>query len=286
MKCYSEKLAIRNAESAAFSLIEVVAALAILALACSTVLVVINRSIASAADSVLRINAFEVARENMERLLTSDAVAEMTEYGSSEKYPDIQWQTTVEAFYEPATSRMWLRGICSAEYTDSAGEPKKIELTDWLTDLTKEQFLQIIDEKTKQAVDQPIQTEDKAAEYAGVDVRIIKQWVEAGMRRTPEGYYIKTELDLYKSTGGKPTIEDRKIFEEAMKKESQSPKETADTQQKAQENQPNQQTKENSSTPSKRRPPSTKTYCGYTVEEIMKMPLDQMWKTLTNCNEI
>jgi type II secretory pathway pseudopilin PulG len=286
MKCYSEKLAIRNAEYAAFSLIEVVAALAILALACSTVLVVINRSIASAADSILRINAFEVARENMERLLTSDAVAEMTEYGTSEKYPNIQWQTTVEAFYEPATSRMWLRGICSAEYTDSAGEPKKIELTDWLTDLTKEQFLQIIDEKTKQAVDQPIQTEDKAAEYAGVDVQIIKQWVEAGMHRTPEGYYIKTELDLYKSTNGKPTIEDRKIFEEALKKESQSPQETANTQQQTQQNQPNQQTKENSPAQSKRRPPSTKTFCGYTIKELSKMPLDQVWKILTNCNEI
>ena len=86
----------------AFSLVEAVTALIILALISSSVLVVINRCMASAADSALRMQAFEVARDNMETLLSKDSVNEMVEYGSSDKHPEIKWQTTVEMFYEPA----------------------------------------------------------------------------------------------------------------------------------------------------------------------------------------
>jgi type II secretory pathway pseudopilin PulG len=300
MKCYSEKFDLRtgqyHARRQAFSLIESAAALVILALICSSVLVVINRCIASAADSALRMNAFEVARENMERILVSDAVAEMTEYGSSEKYPNIQWQTTVEAFYESATSRMWLKGTCSAEYTDTVGEPQKIELNHWLTDLTREQLLEIMGEKSKQDANnlspqQIIETEDKAAEYAGVDVQVIKQWVDAGMQRTPQGYYIKTELDLYKRTGGSPTIEDRRQLEETLKKQSETPKETpGKSQQQGEQNQPNQQTQENTPTQRGRDREqdeyTTKKYCGYTMQELEQMSFDQMWQILMNCNEI
>jgi hypothetical protein len=105
---------------------------------------------ASAVDLTARMRAFEVARENMEKLLSSRSVTEMVEYGSSDKYPEIQWQTVVEVFYDPLTSRMWLQGICSADYTDAAGEVQTIELTHWLTDMTKEQLLQIIEEKKKE----------------------------------------------------------------------------------------------------------------------------------------
>ena len=299
MKCCSEKSefhSLRNSGCPAFSLMEIVAALAILALICSSVLVVINRCIASAADSALRMNAFEITRENMERLLVSDTAAEMTEYGSSEKYPNIQWQTTVEAFYEPSTSRMWLKGYCSAEYTDTAGESQKIELTHWLTDLTKEQFLRIIEEKRKQdanslSADQIIETEDKAAEYAGVDVQTIRQWVDAGMHKTAEGYYITAELDLYKRAGGKPTIEDRRQYEQALKDKTQLPEKTADkSQQQAQQDKPDQPNKENStpqqSQNEKHGDSAVKRYCGYTLDEICEMPFDQMFKILMNCEDI
>ena len=93
----------------AFSLVESVTALIILALICSSVLVVFDRYIASAADLTLRTQAFEVARDNMETLLTQESVSEMTEYGTSENYPQIQWLTTVDSFYEPITSRMWIK---------------------------------------------------------------------------------------------------------------------------------------------------------------------------------
>ena len=143
MKCRSKKILL---SAPAFSLVEAVTALIILALISSSVLVVINRCMACAVDSELRMQAFEVARDNMETLLSKDSVKEMVEYGSSDKYPEIQWQTTVEMFYEPAIEQMqiWVRGICSAEYTDTAGEVQTIELTHWLTGLTKEQLIQMI----------------------------------------------------------------------------------------------------------------------------------------------
>lgn len=134
----------RDTKAKAFTLAETVAALIILAFVCSSVLVVINRYMSSAVDSVMRMQAFEVARKNMEDLLTSDLVEESVEFGDSEKYPDIQWETVVETFYEPITTKMWVQAICSAEYTDSEGEVQKVELTHWLTDLTKAQEQQIL----------------------------------------------------------------------------------------------------------------------------------------------
>jgi hypothetical protein len=134
----------------AFSLVEAVTALIILALTCSSVLLVINRCMASAADSEIRMQAFEVARDNMEALLSEDVVSETVEYGNSFKYPEIKWQTTVEVFYEPtmaANMQIWVRGICSAEYTDAAGQDQKIELTHWLTSLTREQLLNMLKQK-------------------------------------------------------------------------------------------------------------------------------------------
>ncbi|MFA5252310.1 MAG: type II secretion system protein, partial [Phycisphaerae bacterium] len=87
MKCRSKQILLP-----AFSLVEVMTALIILALISSSVLVVINRCMASAADSSLRMQAFEVARDNMETLLSRDEVEETVEYGSSDKYPEIKWQ--------------------------------------------------------------------------------------------------------------------------------------------------------------------------------------------------
>jgi len=130
MKCRSKKIATKRA----FSLVEVLTALAVLALISSSVLVVINRCVASAADSALRIQAFEVARENMEKLLASTSLEEGVEYGESDKYPEITWTTIVETFYEPITARMWARGVCSAEYKIRKGRSRRLSLpTGWPT---------------------------------------------------------------------------------------------------------------------------------------------------------
>jgi excisionase family DNA binding protein len=191
------------------------AALAILALVSTSVLVVINRCMASTANSALRMQAFKIARENMEQLLVLGSVGEKVEYGSSEENPDIQWQTTVETFYEPLTSRMWVRAACSAEYTDTAGEVQTVELTHWLTSLTKKQVLKVLKDRKKEQerlaeFDQLINTVQEAAEYAGVDEETVEEWAESGdMPVTERGDYVKIYLDLYKEHDGDPPPEAR-----------------------------------------------------------------------------
>ena len=145
MNCRSENISLRRCERNAFSLIEAVAAVTVLAIIVSTVLVVFSRCSASAANSTLKMQAFEVARENMEALLTAETLSEQTEYGYSEKYPAILWTNRVETFFEPFGQKMWLRAVCSAEYEDPAGELKQVELTHWLTKLSDKQIEQILD---------------------------------------------------------------------------------------------------------------------------------------------
>lgn len=220
MKCCSENLdALRlmrcaswNMKAGGFTLVEAVTAVIILGLIASSMLVVINRCTASAADSALRMQAFDVARENMEKLLASNSVEESVEYGTSDTYPEIKWETVVETFYEPLTTRMWVRAICSAEYDDSAGETQKVELTHWLTDVTKEQLLEIAEreqEQEQQLAEQLIETVEEAAEYAGVDIDTIQQWLENGMLTTEDGAFLKANLDLYKRTNGSPADEEQ-----------------------------------------------------------------------------
>ncbi len=195
----------------AFSLVEVLTALAILALMSSSVLVVIDRCVASAGDSALRMQAFEVARENMEKLLASTSLQENVEYGESNKYHEISWTTVVETFYEPISSRMWVRGICSAEYTDTEGQEQTVELTHWLAGLTKEQLLEITTREGEegQLTAQLIGTIEGAAEYAGVDVQTIERWLDNGMLTTKDGSFVGMNLDIYLRSGGNPSPEDK-----------------------------------------------------------------------------
>jgi Tfp pilus assembly protein PilV len=199
----------RNTRQKGFSLVEAVTAVIILGLISSGVLVVINRCMTSATDSALRMQAFDVARENMEKLLAADSVQETVEYGSSDKYPGITWQTTVETFHEPVTSRMWVKAVCSAEYTDTKGETQTVELIHWLTDVTKQQLLEIMKAKEEsELASQVISTIEEAAEYAGVDVSTIQQWIDNGMLTTEDGSFVKANIDLYKQSGGNPSPEE------------------------------------------------------------------------------
>ena len=198
----------------AFTLGEIVIALAILALISSSVLVVIGRCAASAADSELRMQALEVARENMEALLAADSVKETIDYGQSDKYPEIEWQTVVETFYEPITARMWIRGVCSAEYNDTEGELQTVELTHWLTDLTREQLLQIMNNAEQEREDltgELIETVEEAADYAGVEAETIEQWLENGMLTTEDGSFVRKNLDIYRQNDGNPSPEDQQL---------------------------------------------------------------------------
>jgi type II secretory pathway pseudopilin PulG len=206
---------IRDTREKAFSLAETVAAVMILAFISTSVLIVINRYMASAADSILRMQAFEVARKNMEELLTSDSVEESVEYGTSEMYPDIEWETVVESFYVPLDAKMWIQAICSAEYTDSEDQVQTVELTHWLTDVSKAELLKILAQREEELAGQVIETLEEAAIYAGVDEQTIQQWVDNGMLLTEDGQYLMSQLDLYRDSDGNPTIEDRRRLTEA-----------------------------------------------------------------------
>lgn len=201
----------RNVCRKAFSLLEVSAAVAILGIVSSSVVLVISRTVAAGTNSVLRMQAFEVARENMEKLLASDQLKETADFGESELYPGIEWETTVETFYEPMTSAMWVKGICVARYTDVDDQEQTVELTHWLTDVTEEQMLQMMDEQgdREQWADQLIETVEEAALYAGVGVETIEQWLDDGMLITDDGSFIKGNLDIYMTANGDPSPEER-----------------------------------------------------------------------------
>ena len=172
MKLLFNKISLRK-KSRAFSLIEVTTALLILALIGTSVMVVINRCIDSVIDSQLKMEAFELARENMEKLLGSLSVKETVEYGISSVNPEIEWETVVESFYEPITSRMWVRGLCSASYVDSKGEDQKVELEHWLASLTRQQVLLILEqEKRKKAYEMGLLSLEEYEGGDGVDVEL------------------------------------------------------------------------------------------------------------------
>lgn len=126
------------------------AAVAILAVICTTVMVVLDRCMQATIDSELKMQAFEAARENMEKLLSEKSVSQMVAYGTLEENPDIDWQMVVEPFSEPATSNMWIRAICTASYKDSTGERRELELRHWITDLSEKQTKQILDQQERE----------------------------------------------------------------------------------------------------------------------------------------
>lgn len=202
-----------------FTLIEVMTALAILALVSSSVLLVIDRCLESTADSVLRMEAFQLARENMEKILASNTVEETVDYGRSDVYPDVSWQTVIESFSEPVSGKMWIRAVCSAEYTDSTGEKQTVELEHWITELTDQQANQLagqpgsIEELTAEQV---LANAEEAAKYAGVDTETIDKWVEDGLVTMKDGAFIKYNLDVYVRSDGKPTGLEKKQQVESM----------------------------------------------------------------------
>lgn len=267
----------------AFSLVETVTALTILAFFTSGVLVVIDRCLTSATDMRLQMHAFEVARENMEKLLTVESLKESVEYGESERYPGIKWQTAVETFYEPVTSRMWIRGVCTAEYEDSKGETQSVELTHWLTDVTKEQLLEMAKREQKEQgamPDQLIGTLEEAAEYAGVDVAAIEKWVNKGMLISDDGVFVKQNLDLYKQTSGNPSPEQqaKQIQSEAQLKQQAKQSEPSKKSEPADGKTPEQQQPVDEEAIKNEVDPTT----GLTYGQIEKMDFQQLFELLRN----
>lgn len=135
---------------AGFTLVEVAAALVILSMLVGSALVVMSGITEGMIDLKAQTQAFSIARQHMETLLTASSVEDMSEYGVVETNPDMDWQTIVEPFYEPISNRMWVRGVCTSSYTDSKGQRQIIELTCWLTGLDAQQVKQIVDQQKRQ----------------------------------------------------------------------------------------------------------------------------------------
>ncbi len=194
-----------------FTLLEVLTSLAILGLVCSSTLLVINRCINSAADSALRMEAFQIARENLEQVLVRDSVEESVDYGISEVYPNISWQTVIEVFPEPVNGQMWVRAVSTAEYTDSKDQAQKIELIHWIAALTDQQAGAILndEEMSQLEAEQVLATPEAAAKYARINAQTLQQWVENGLLTTEDGGYLKYNLDLFVESDGQPSDEDK-----------------------------------------------------------------------------
>lgn len=150
MNCDFNNIMLPTRTRRAFTFIEVVTALMIVSVITFGVLVVINQSVASMIENQARIQAFELAREKMENLLASESVMDTAEFGTHETNEDIQWETTIEAFDEPVKSKMWIRAVCSATYTDKNDEKQTIRLEHWLTGLTTAQENQIRDQRKRE----------------------------------------------------------------------------------------------------------------------------------------
>ena len=43
-----------------------------------------------------------------------------------------------------------MRAVCTAEYKDSSGQDQKIELTHWLTSLSRQQIMQILEQQQRE----------------------------------------------------------------------------------------------------------------------------------------
>jgi prepilin-type N-terminal cleavage/methylation domain-containing protein len=149
MNYRSKNILLMKRRCKAFTLVEVVAATTIIGIIASSIMVVFIRCTSAVRDENRRMQALEVARENMETLIGQETVSEQVVYGYSDKYPSVQWINKVETFYEPVRQKMWLRAICSAQYEDSDGETKSVEFTHWLTKLNEKQVQQILDARQK-----------------------------------------------------------------------------------------------------------------------------------------
>jgi len=147
----------------AFTLAEVVAAMVVLSLITSSVLIVVKRCVKASIDQRTRLAAFQIARENMESLLAASSLPESFEQGCDEEHPNISYESIVEPFYEPVTGSMWIRAVCSASYFDSQDEQQKVEFTHWLTNLTKTQMLNFI--KQKQQEKEELLAQGRLAEF-------------------------------------------------------------------------------------------------------------------------
>lgn len=188
-----------------FTLIEMIVSMLLLGMIGGRVMITIDRCMDAAQELALRRQAFSVARENLEQVLTRLSLEEGIEQGTSDVYPAITWETTLETFGEPVSGKTWARVICSASFEDEAEETQTVELTHWLTEVTEEGADN--SNSSEAAADREF-TYDEALDYAGVNEQTLAQWVEAGLKQSADGTFIEHNLDIFIRANGQPTDEE------------------------------------------------------------------------------
>lgn len=192
-----------------FTLLETVTAMCILALMCTGIVVVMSRCTTTANNLTLQIQAFDVAQQQMEEVLAKSSVRESVDMGTSEQYPNVEWQTTIEVFEEPVGSALWARAICSSQYEDVDGQPQTVELACWLGRLTEDQLAKLERERNADANDPLVDGVEAAAEYAGVTPETIRAWIAKGLLVSEDGTFVKANLDIFKRADGRPSEADK-----------------------------------------------------------------------------
>lgn len=137
-------------ERGGFSLIETSVSIVLLGIITSSLILVFERNLKAITDSTNRMKAHWVARENMEEILANQELLEMVEYGSSEKYPGIEWTKIVEPFANEVNGDLWLRVRCLGHYEDTEGEDRSVELQKWLYKFSQKELQQIAKRKNLQ----------------------------------------------------------------------------------------------------------------------------------------
>ncbi len=188
-----------------FTLVEMLVAMILLGLIGSRVVMTIDRCMDATQELTLRRQAFAVARENLEQVLTRLSLEESIEQGVSDQFPAITWETTLETFGEPASGKTWARVICSASFEDENTEPQTVELVHWLTEVKEEGMGD--PSGAEGAADREF-TYDEALDYTGVDEATFSQWVEAGLKQAADGSFIEYNLDIFIRANGQPTEEE------------------------------------------------------------------------------
>lgn len=295
MKCRSKKnRSPALAAAKAFTLLEVVASLIILALITSSALVVINRCMKATIDENVKVQAFEIAREKMEKLLAANAVEEMLEQGTSEENPDIQWQTVVEPFYEPITSKMWIRAVCSATYTDTHDEPQTIEFAHWLTDLTKKQIIDIFKQKQLQKQERFAEIQEFLWDYIDTvpeDLLLELYNQMTDEENEPEDIddfeeiikYILDNLDALDSADENILID---LYNQATEEIDITEADATEKQDLQETEEPGDQKEGEPKKPKKPpKKPKDNLFCGYTDQELNNMSFEELWMALTNCDQ-
>ncbi|MHC5173006.1 MAG: type IV pilus modification PilV family protein [Planctomycetota bacterium] len=193
---FNDNLFTVRSHRAAFTLVEVGAALVLLSIILSSVMVLMNLYVDSVIDLQLRQEAFELARGNMEQLLAESKLSDMAEFGDSEQNPEIEWQTLVEPFYEPVTDQMWIRAVCSAGFNDTKGEYQNIEMEHWITNLNAQQVKQISAQQQIEAEYMDLLADGEASaieettlaylEKEGLDPEAYKRFIEQQKRKKLE----------------------------------------------------------------------------------------------------